>query len=225
MFKRILLVLALICMIVFPVFSQTGNYTTNKYFYLPLYGSFGIDEYNEYNLYMQKADTQIWANKLAFDNFKVSDISDVDLTDIANSKILKYNSTSGNWECEDDIGGGTVTTSGTPEVNDIARFTGATVIEGLTYDELTTALALTSDDLSDVASIAMLNEAEMVTGLWGFTDYLQVNREYDGGSILGIYLNKKRDGDPTYNVSSGDHVGLIEFSGWLDISLQSKARI
>jgi hypothetical protein len=39
-------------------------------------------------------------------------------------------------------GAGTVTTSGTPEVNDIARFTGATVIEGLTYAEFKTALDL-----------------------------------------------------------------------------------
>lgn len=29
----------------------------------------------------------------------------VDMTDIANLKILKYNSTSGNWECEDESGG------------------------------------------------------------------------------------------------------------------------
>lgn len=32
----------------------------------------------------------------------MADISDVDLTDIANGKILKYNSTTQKWECEDD---------------------------------------------------------------------------------------------------------------------------
>jgi len=36
----------------------------------------------------------------------LGDLSDVDMTDIANLKILKYNSTSGNWECEDETGGG-----------------------------------------------------------------------------------------------------------------------
>lgn len=39
-------------------------------------------------------------------------------------------------------GSGTVTTSGTPVANDIARFTGATVIEGLSYAEFKAALDL-----------------------------------------------------------------------------------
>lgn len=44
----------------------------------------------------------------------IGDLEDVDLTDIANGKILKYNSTSENWECEDDAGGMTnpMTTAG-----------------------------------------------------------------------------------------------------------------
>jgi len=37
---------------------------------------------------------------------QLSDLSDVDLTDIANLKILQYNSTSENWECETLSGGG-----------------------------------------------------------------------------------------------------------------------
>lgn len=37
----------------------------------------------------------------------IGDLGDVDLTDIDNGKILKYNSTSKKWECEDDTGGGT----------------------------------------------------------------------------------------------------------------------
>ena len=39
-------------------------------------------------------------------NESIGDLSDVDLTDIANEKILQYNSTSGNWECEDAGAGG-----------------------------------------------------------------------------------------------------------------------
>lgn len=35
----------------------------------------------------------------------IGDLEDVDLTDIDNGKILKYNSTSEKWECEDDAGG------------------------------------------------------------------------------------------------------------------------
>jgi len=39
-------------------------------------------------------------------------------------------------------GAGTVDTSGTPVANDIARFTGATTIEGLNYAELKAVLDL-----------------------------------------------------------------------------------
>lgn len=78
--KKLLLILALMCMIIFPVFSQTGDYTTNEYFYLPEYGAYGLDEYNEYNTYMQVADTQIEANKTALANKQPLDAQ---LTDIA----------------------------------------------------------------------------------------------------------------------------------------------
>ena len=41
----------------------------------------------------------------------IADLSDVDTTDIANEKILQYNSTSGNWECEDAGGAGETNTA------------------------------------------------------------------------------------------------------------------
>ncbi|MBA7572925.1 hypothetical protein ES708_14712 [subsurface metagenome] len=68
------------CMIVLPVFSQTGNYTPHNLFYLPEYGAYGITEYNEYNAYMKIADAQIWANKTAI---TTKQPLDAQLTDIA----------------------------------------------------------------------------------------------------------------------------------------------
>lgn len=38
-------------------------------------------------------------------NLNVSNLSDVDLTNLANGKVLKYNSTTLKWECSDDAGG------------------------------------------------------------------------------------------------------------------------
>jgi len=70
--KKILLILALVCMIVLPVFGQTGTYTTHNLFYLPDYGAYGLTEYNEYNDYMEITDAQIWENK--------TDIAEVDLS-------------------------------------------------------------------------------------------------------------------------------------------------
>jgi len=69
MFKRIILILALICMIVFPVFGQTGSYTSHNLIYCPGYGEFGKDAFNEYNTYQEILDNQVWANKLAFGNY------------------------------------------------------------------------------------------------------------------------------------------------------------
>ena len=93
--KKLLIILALIGVIVIAGYAAlSGTYTTNGYFYLPGYGSYGTAEFNEYNTYMQIADTQIEANK---DNFadlnteaelesKLTDVSDVltdnDLTNI-----------------------------------------------------------------------------------------------------------------------------------------------
>ena len=70
--KKLLLVLFLICMIILPVYGQTGTYTTNDYFYLPLFNSYGETEFDEYNDYMQVADTQIESNK--------TDIAAIDLS-------------------------------------------------------------------------------------------------------------------------------------------------
>jgi len=105
--------------------------------------------------------------------------ADGDVTELALGTDGQYLKSTGATSApifDTPAGTGTVTTSGTPEVNDIARFTGATVIEGLTYDELTTALALTSDDLTDVAFIAMLDENEDITGAWTVST----------GSIAGV---------------------------------------
>jgi len=70
--KKLILVLALICMIAIPVFAVGGTYTTNGYFYMPAFGAYGTAELNEYNTYMQIADTQIEANKTG--------IADIDLS-------------------------------------------------------------------------------------------------------------------------------------------------
>jgi len=144
--------------------------------------------------------------------------ADGDVTELAlgdDNTYLMSNGASAAPTFETPAGGGTVTTSGTPEVNDIARFTGATVIEGLTYDELTTALALNSDDLSDVASIAMLDEAETIPGDWTFLDYLTVQRTTDNPTLsASIYFEKIRDGTPTSDVSSGDELGRFVFTGY-----------
>jgi len=63
---RNILTIMIVVFLGFPVYADVlGTYTTNEYFYLPAYGEFGEDAFNEYNLYMEKADNQIQANKEA----------------------------------------------------------------------------------------------------------------------------------------------------------------
>ena len=142
MFRKLILILVLIGVLTIPAFGVTGTYSPNDLFYKPSYGEYGVDAFNEYETYIDIADAAIKANKDAFDDFAVSDITDVDLTDIANLKILKYNSTTEKWECEDDSSGGDVDTSGTPVQYDIARFIDADTIEGRSYAELKADLDL-----------------------------------------------------------------------------------
>jgi len=89
-------------MIAFATLS--GTYSPNNYFYKPDYGSFGTEEWEEFNDCLDTADTQIEANKI--------------------------------------MGEASVDTSGTPEANDISRFTDENTIEGLSYAELKAALDL-----------------------------------------------------------------------------------
>jgi len=76
-----------------------------------------------------------------------------------------------------------------------------------------TFVSLDSDDLSDVASIAMLNENETVTGTWYFDVGHYILRSDDA---WGGYLNfqRNRDGDPTSNVADNDQLGNIYFNGY-----------
>jgi len=160
--KKLLLVLFLISIITLIGYSDlSGTYTTNKFFYLPGYGSYGTDEFAEYNTYMQKADTQIKSNQTEARTNKWDATSAPGVTndidegyivgstwlDVTNDKAyVCLDNTDGAavWTETTGAGGGsgTVTTSGTPVANDIARFTGATVIEGLSYSEFKVALDL-----------------------------------------------------------------------------------
>jgi len=70
MYKRIISILILILflaiLIVYASPEPQGSFTTYGYFYLPsyyCYGAQGMDEFNEYNTHMEKADNQIEANK------------------------------------------------------------------------------------------------------------------------------------------------------------------
>ena len=72
MFRKIILSIILIFMLVLPVSALTGTYTTHDLFYRPGYGSSGFGEFNEFNDYLEIADQQIYTNKTA--------IADIDLS-------------------------------------------------------------------------------------------------------------------------------------------------
>jgi hypothetical protein len=78
--------------------------------------------------------------------------------------------------------------------------------------------ALSSDDLSDVSSIAMLDENEMVTGNWNFKGtFVNISKTNDDATNSSMLrFNKSRDGDPTNMVSEGDYLGEILFLGYID---------
>ena len=84
-----------------------------------------------------------------------------------------------------------------------------------TIAEVVTDLALNSDNLSDVASIAMLDEWEETTKPWTFDPGLRVRRVVDAANFYPyIDLRRVRDGDPTDDVADGDYLGAIIYSGY-----------
>lgn len=152
--KKIILILALILMIVLPVYGQTGTTTTYGYFYLPAYGAYGLTEWTEYNTYMQIADTQIESNKIEASKNKWNGTqaptvnNDVDEGYLVGSKW--YDVTNDNaYTCLDNTDGaavwskfapsggtGWVDISGAPEDDDIAVWIDADTVEGKTLAEL-----------------------------------------------------------------------------------------
>ena len=95
--------------------------------------------------------------------------------------------------------------------NEYARFT-ANGIEGVAKADLITDLALDSDDLTDVSSIAMLDEAENITSLWAafvpFTMYRKSNTYFPQ-----LVFERLRE-DPDNEVVSGDVIGELYFRGY-----------
>ena len=79
--KKILLIIALIFLMALNVFAQTGSYTSHDIFYLPLYGAYGTDEYDQYNTYMEIADQLIWGNKTDIEAIEADYLVSADLTD------------------------------------------------------------------------------------------------------------------------------------------------
>jgi hypothetical protein len=85
---------------------------------------------------------------------------------------------------------------------------------------------VTSAILSDVDSIAMLDEEETITQDWTFTDYIELWKTSDATAATPCFqLRRRRDGDPTYNVSSGDGCGEITFEAYHTDAYEEAARI
>jgi len=73
---------------------------------------------------------------------------------------------------------------------------------------------LTSADLSDVDSIAMLDENETVTGQWTFDGAFFIKKEGDETyNFPSFALSRYRDGTPTYIVQDDDILGVLSFGG------------
>ena len=83
---------------------------------------------------------------------------------------------------------------------------------------------ITSDAFSDVASIAMLDEAEEVTGYWDFVVGLDIIRE-ESTANWGPYLFFKRTKGGAPDVESGDMVGDITFYAWHSFAYEACAEI
>ena len=192
----------------------------------------------------------IWGVSLLNDitGESIGDLSNVDLTNLADNKILKYNSVTSKFECEDDTGGGggaftDLTDTPANYTDQAGKYVkvnagetalefgtgggGASQLSDLSDVGVTTptdkyvlvadgdsweSRAISSDDLSDVDSIAMLDENETVTNVWKFKNEIYQEAYSDfGGTYWGIL--RARDGDPTYIVQQDDVLGYIQFSG------------
>jgi len=158
---------------------HAGNYTDTNTTYtgtaneITLTGttfSLHSDIARDNELHTQNTDTDLDATFEATFFKKadsIGDIGDVDLTDIANGKILKYNSTSGNWECETETGGGASELSDLSDVGvttktdkfvlvaDGDSFESRALLEADISDLGTYLEDITGEDLGDLANVGV----------------------------------------------------------------------
>lgn len=147
-----------------------------------------------------------------------------DVTELAlgaDGTYLRSNGVAAAPTFDTPAGSGTVTTSGTPVANDLARFTDATTIEGLTYAELAAVAGFETAvegvlDLPDlqgavtdgqVPNNITIDLSALATTLT-ITDNEATNEDNailftSGGDIDGGNLGIESDGDLTYNPSTG----------------------
>jgi len=141
-----------------------------------------------------------------------------DLTAVSgatNEHVLTKDTTTGNAIYKVAAGGGATTFVALTDTP--ANYTGSAnkflqvnaTPDALIFD------TISSDDLSDVASIGMLDEAETVTGYWKFTNGFVTFLASDTPTSAPYFnFQRTRDGDPTANVLSGDYLGSYLFFGF-----------
>ncbi|MEK9696683.1 MAG: hypothetical protein VW270_13050, partial [Candidatus Poseidoniales archaeon] len=127
----------------------------------------------------------------------LGNLSNVDTTGLANNKILKYNSTSGNWEIADDAGGG----SGIALTDlSVGSEPSASGDGALAYNNSSGVFTYTPPlNISGTAAIATTvtitdNESTNENNAIVFTA---------GGDVDGGNLGLESDGTLTYNPSTG----------------------
>ena len=127
----------------------------------------------------------------------LGNLSNVDTTGLANNKILKYNSTSGNWEIADDAGGG----SGIALTDlSVGSEPSASGNGALAYNNSSGVFTYTPPlNISGTAAIATTvtitdNESTNENNAIVFTA---------GGDVDGGNLGLESDGTLTYNPSTG----------------------
>jgi len=108
-----------------------------------------------------------------------------------------------------DVEVASVGSDGGADFNSLILDTPLAVAEGGTG-----AGTLSSANLSDVASIAMLDENETVTGYWWF-EKITIALDVDVPSTCPqLNIERGRDGEPSWDVSSEDYLGEIRFRGY-----------
>ena len=186
--KKLLLVLALIGMVVLTAYGVSGTTTTNGFFYLPGYGSYGLEEYNAYNAYMEIADNAIKDNETAVAAI-TEDVVEAYIFDADAETIL------GNWvntthPWADNEVSDTLTASNL--VSGASVVSDAEVDNDITIDLATLATSFTATD----------NEAEALACPIVFVD-----------GATGAQ-GAETDGDLTYTPSTGTLTSTI-FAGAL----------
>ena len=163
----------------------------------------------------------------ATDTNEIENLTDVDITNLANGQILKYNSTSQKWENGNESGGGSSTLAGLSDVDITSPSAGQGLVYDATNQEWVNGNVSTSSSIDTLTDVNLTNLSNGQILKYNSTSQEWENTNESGGSSTRHYLGQliervsSADSHITASTSNASYADWGAFNGTNPTNLSS----